>query len=191
MPAMRLLSHWRWLCLLLLALAPLLVPGRSIYGQATPPTPQLARGVGVWSLLARPAAPSIRATTAVTGTEAVFLPMITAPPGVLIQFGTGVDNAGSLTGAGTSFSYGITHLYYQYTVNGATNLPYRTEWYVDGVRQPQLDDSGTVLLDSATFTNYVCSLDLGSCGAALPKGVYQVDFFLDETRYQQASATIQ
>jgi hypothetical protein len=121
----------------------------------------------------------------------VFLPLVVSQPLVKIEFGTGVDSEDRLVNPGTVFAYGIARLYYQYTVTGALGQPYRTEWFVDGVRQPQLDDSGTILDTSAVFTNSFCSPTLSSCDQPVPRGAYRVKFYIDEVFFSEATAVVQ
>ena len=121
----------------------------------------------------------------------VFLPLVVSQPLVQIEFGTGVDSEDNLVNPGTVFAYGIARLYYQYTVTGALGQPYRTEWSVDNVRQPQLDDSGTILDTSAVFTNFFCSRALGSCDQPVPRGAYRVRFYIDEVFFSEATAVVQ
>ncbi|SRR5258706_8700812 len=192
MPAMRLLIFPRLLPAVAIAIALLLAPARPGDGQSPPPPGSVVRGAGEWVSIPSPIpAPAVFATAQVTGTEHVYLPLIASSPGIRIQFGSVVDAQNNLIDPGTIFAYGITHLYYRYTVEGASGRAYRTEWAINGVRQPQLDDSGTIPSASATFASYVCSLTLGPCGMPLPRGAYQVKFFIDGVFHQEATATIQ
>jgi hypothetical protein len=120
-----------------------------------------------------------------------FMPLVVAQSGVDIQFGTGVDSQNNLLNPGTVFAYGIARLYYRYTVAGAANLPYRTEWFVDGVRQPLLDDSGTIFVSPAVLTQFFCSPTLGSCDQPVPRATYKVRFYIDEVFYREATAVVQ
>jgi hypothetical protein len=121
----------------------------------------------------------------------VFAPLVVSQPLVEIEFGTGVDSQDNLVNPGTVFAYGIERLYYRYTVTGALGRLYRTEWFVDGVRQPQLDDSGTILATPAVLTNFFCSPTLGSCDQPVPRGAYRVRFYIDEVFYREATAVVQ
>ena len=121
----------------------------------------------------------------------VFLPLIISQPQVKIEFGTGVDSENNLVNVGTVFAYGIERLYYRYTVTGAPGQPYHTEWFVDNVRQPQLDDSGTILITPAVLTNSFCSPTLGSCDQPVPRGLYQVKFYINDIFYREATAVVQ
>jgi hypothetical protein len=103
-----------------------------------------------------------------------------------------VDDQDRLLNPGTVFTYGIARLYYQYVVAGAAGRPYRTEWSVDGARLPLLDDSGTIpQAASAVFTNSFCSPTLGNCDQPVPRAVYQVNLYIDDVLYRQATAVIQ
>ena len=121
----------------------------------------------------------------------VFLPLVVSQPLVQIEFGTGVDSENNLVNSGTVFAYGIARLYYRYTVVGAPGQSYRTEWFVDNLRQPQLDDSGTILDTSAVFTNFFCSPTLGSCDQPVPRGAYRVTFYIDDVFFSEATAVVQ
>jgi len=136
-------------------------------------------------------APVLSSTAQVTGTNQVYLPLLMVLPGVGIQFGSGLDAQKNLINPGNTFAYGIAQLYYRYTVTGALDQPYLAEWSFNGVRQPQLDDSGTILSDSAVFTNSICTLDLSECSVPVPRGTYQVKFFIDDVLYGEASAIVQ
>ena len=121
----------------------------------------------------------------------IFFPAVARSPGVSIQFGSGLDGQNNLVGTGTVFAYGIARLYYRYTIGGAAGRFYRTEWLLDGVRQPLLDDSGPIPLAQAVFTNSFCSPSLGSCAQPVPRGTYHVALFIDDLRYQEATAVVQ
>jgi len=168
------------------ALALLLAPARPGHGQGAPPP-----NSGGWApRRAVQPGPGLLTHMPVTGTQRVLLPLIVTLPSVVIQFGSGVDSQNNLIDPGTTFTYGITHLYYRYTVAGAAGLPYRTEWSVDGAGQPQLDDSGTIPSASSVFTNFLCSPTLGSCGQPVPRGAYQVKFFINGLFYEQVTAVV-
>jgi hypothetical protein len=193
MPAMRLLNFRRLLPAAAVAIALLLAPARPGHGQDPPPPGSVVHGDGEW--ISNPTSiptPAVFATTPVTGTERVYLPLIARPPSVRIQFGSAVDGQNNLIDPGITFAYGITHLYYSYTVEDAPGQVYRTEWSIDGVRQPLLDESGTIPSEAlATFASHICSPTLGPCGVPLPRGAYQVKFFIDNVFRQEATATIQ
>nr|AIA10702.1 unknown Function [uncultured bacterium] len=162
----------RWLPAALLALALLFAPAQSSGGQTR--------------ALARSGSHHAQAQLA----PRAFMPLIAALPEIEIQFGTGVDAQNNLLNPGTTFGYGIAQLYYRYTVAGAPGRLYRTEWSVDGVRQPQLDDSGLIPSTSAVFTNFFCSPTLGSCEQPVPRAIYQVRFYIDDVFYHEATAVV-
>jgi len=192
MPAIRLVTCLRLLAVAALAVVLLLMPAQSGYGQGDPPRRGAVRGQGSWvSIPPASPTPTIFATTQVTGTQFVYLPLIAVSPSIRIQFGSGVDSQGNLIDPGTAFAYGITHLYYRYTAEGAAGRSYRTEWIVNGARQTLLDESGTIPSTPAMLTSFFCSPTLGPCGPPVPRGVYQVTFFIDDVAYQQATATVQ
>ena len=120
----------------------------------------------------------------------IFMPLVATLPEVDIQFGTGVDDQNNLLNPGTVFAYGIARLYYRYALTGAAGRQYRTEWLVDGVRQPLLDDSGPIPAASATFTNSFCSPTLGPCDQPVPRAVYQVRLYIDNLLYREAAAVV-
>lgn len=191
MPAMRLLT-FRRLLPAVVAIALLLAPARPGHGQNPLPPGSVVRGEGAWVSNPSPMpAPAVFATAQVTETEHVYLPLVAGLPDIIIQFGSVVDAQNNLLDPGTSFTYGVTHLYYRYTVNGASGRPYRTEWAIDGVRQSPLDESGTIPSVSATFASYICSPTLAPCGMPVPRGTYQVKFFIDDILRREATATIQ
>jgi hypothetical protein len=173
MIVIRVLLSARWFPAALLALAILSTPVRPGGGQTLAPTLSSSRQA--------PAQLMPRA----------FIPVVFGQPEVDIQFGTGVDSQHNLLNPGTVFDYGIVELYYRYTVKGKSDQLYRTEWFVDGVRQPQLDDSGPILSDSAVFTNSFCSPTLGSCEQPVPRAAYQVRFYIDDVFYREATAVVQ
>src|SRR5215470_16542263 len=112
MPAIRLVTCLRLLAVAALAVVLLLMPAQSGYGQGDPPRRGAARGQGSWvSIPPASPSPTIFATTQVTGTQFVYLPLIAVSPSIRIQFGSGVDSQGNLIDPGTAFAYGITHLY--------------------------------------------------------------------------------
>jgi hypothetical protein len=143
-------------------------------------------------------APGVRAPTSggsprvqQSGPQKLFLPLVVRQPQVKIEFGTGVDSESTLLNVGTEFDYGIERLYYRYTVMNASGKPYRTEWFVDNVRQPLLDDSGTILAAVAVFTNSFCSPTLGACAQPVPRGAYRVRFYIDDVFSSEATAVVQ
>ena len=161
----------RWLPATLLALALLLTPAQPGGGQTLAPTLSGSRQAQI--------------------IPRAFIPVIVGLPVVDIQFGTGVDSQHNLLNPGAVFPYGIAQLYYQFTVRGMPNRLYRTEWFVDGVRQIQLDDSGLIPATTAVFTNFFCSPTLGSCDQPVPRAVYQVRFYIDDVFYHEATAVVQ
>ncbi len=188
---MRLPTFLRLLPTIAIALV-LLAPAQPGHGQDAPPPPVLVHGAGEWVLApSTNVTPVLFSTTQVTGTTHVYLPLLLALQGVGIQFGAGLDAQKNLISPGNTFTYGIAELYYRYTVTGALDQAYRAEWSFNGTRQPQLDDSGTILSNSAVFTNSICTLDLSTCSVPVPRGTYQVKFFIDDVLYQEASAIVQ
>jgi hypothetical protein len=173
MIVIRILLSGRRLPAILLALALLLTPAQHGGGQTSEPA--LSGSRQIQTQLAPRA----------------FLPLVDALPVVAIQFGTGVDDQNNLLNPGIVFTYGIARLYYRYTVTDMSGRLYRTEWFVDGARQPQLDDSGPILTASAVFTNFFCSPTLGSCGQPVPRATYRIRFYIDDVFYREAAAVVQ
>jgi hypothetical protein len=184
MPLMRLLLNARCLPAALLALV-LLAPVRPGNGQMAAPSDSAWEQVRRASRLDGSLAPQAQQV------RRVFIPLVVTLPEVDIQFGTGVDSQNNLINPGTVFLYGIARLYYRYTVVGAPGKLYRTEWFVDGARQPQLDDSGTIPAASTEFTNFFCSPTLGSCDQPVPRGIYRVRFYIGDLFYREAIAVVQ
>lgn len=178
------------LLLLLLALGSGMLYAAPSHSQETPPT-MLVRGNGEWSLSQPSSAPQLVATAQFSETARLYLPTTFTQTGVVILFGSGLDTSRNLIDQGTTFAYGINALYYRYEVFNAQGLPYRAEWWYNNIRQPQLDDSGTILSSQAVFTNHICTLDLSTCSDPVPAGTYSVDFYIDDLLVQQASAVVQ
>lgn len=173
MIVIRVLLSPRRLPAILLALALLFTPAQPSSGQRLMPTLSGSRQAQA-QLVPR-----------------AFIPVVVALPDVVILFGTGVDNQNNLLNPGTVFTYGIARLYYRYTVTDKAGRIYRTEWFVDGVRQPQLDDSGPIPTASAVFTNFFCSPTLGSCDQPVPRAIYRIRFYIDDVFNREATAVVQ
>jgi hypothetical protein len=173
MIVIRVLTNGRLFPVALLVLALLFTPAQPGGGQTLAPTPSVSRQI--------PAQVTPRA----------FIPLVVGQPEVEIQFGTGVDSQNNLLNRGTTFVYGIANLYYRYIVRDKSGRLYRTEWFADSLRQPQLDDSGLILSDAAVFTNFFCSPTLGSCEQPVPRAAYRVRFYIDDVFYHEATAVVQ
>lgn len=124
-------------------------------------------------------------------TRRTYLPIVISSPVVgPLQFASSVDANGAPVDPATTFNYGIQYLYISVTVTAGKNLPWRTEWTVDGNRQTGLDRSGTVSSSLSRITNSICYGPTGICGSAVPRGTYQVNFFLNNQLVQQGTAVI-
>lgn len=118
-----------------------------------------------------------------------YLPIATTPTAVSIRFSAGTSTACQPFTPGTRFS-NITFLCYQISIGGGKGKTYRTEWYLNGKPQTALNRSGTVVYDSELRSGAVCYGPFGNCGDPLPRGLWQVNVFLNGQLYKQATATI-
>ncbi len=121
------------------------------------------------------------------GTALVYLPLILQPPPppTTIRFGATFRN-GALGEEGTSFAFGLQELHYQISVRDGVGRSFREEWIVDGQRQPALDRSGTIPPESV----YLGSAIALSTSNPLPRGTYQLRFFVDGQLAAQGQAVI-
>lgn len=108
----------------------------------------------------------------------VWIPVIAEAPGpsARVRFGAG-RNGDELLEEGTSFSFGLTTLYYAVSITDSTEGRFREEWIINGQRQPTLDRSG--LLPQPEGGSYLSGITL-STGAPLPLGEYELRIFVDE-----------
>ncbi|PDV96741.1 hypothetical protein A9Q02_05815 [Candidatus Chloroploca asiatica] len=93
-----------------------------------------------------------------------------------MRFGAG-RNGDELLEEGTSFSFGLTTLYYAVNITDSSEGRFREEWIINGQHQPTLDRSG--LLPQPEGGNYLSGITL-STGAPLPLGEYELRIFVDE-----------
>jgi hypothetical protein len=92
---------------------------------------------------------------------------------------------------GTSFTYGIKYLCADVIVDGAQGQTYRFSWSINGRLDSRLDTEGTINAPLVDAPAGICSPQGSeSCGSAIPRGTYQVSFFLNNIPYQTASAVI-
>jgi hypothetical protein len=115
----------------------------------------------------------------------VWLPLLlTSPSATPAEFGTNVNNDGTLVNPGTTFSYGITELYHAATVRNGSDLPFRVEWtWPDG---DLVNVEGNV-----PPTGRVITKIFFEPRAPLLRGTYQTRLFVNDQLIQQATATIQ
>lgn len=172
----------------LLALS--LLPAWAMYGQAT----DSAKTWGSFRRQARPiaapaptAGPSRVAPAATTGP---FLPLILMSTRVTPIVFTGSVTSDCQSPAGTSFAYGIKYLCADVIVDGAQGQAYRFSWTIDGKLQSGLGDSGTISSQLIDVPDGICYGRNGDCGDAIPRGTYQVSFFLNNVQYQTNTAVI-
>ena len=119
-----------------------------------------------------------------------FLPIILTstrvPP--IVFTGSATSNCQGTTG--TSFVYGIKYLCVDVIVDGAQDQAYRFSWTIDGKLQSGLGNSGTISSQLVDVLDGICYGPSGTCGDAIPRGMYQVLFFLNNVQYQTATAAI-
>jgi hypothetical protein len=165
-----------------------LLPTWALYGQERASTwgrfPRQARPIAA---LAPAAAPRQIAPAAITGP---FLPIILTSIHVTPIVFTGSATSDCAGAAGTSFTYGIKYLCVDVIVGGAQGQAYRFSWTIDGKLQSGLGDSGTISSQQEDVPDGICYGPSGSCGDAIPRGTYQVSFFLNNIQYQTATAVI-
>lgn len=138
------------------------------------------------------AAASVRAAAAAT----VYLPLVISTPVVApLQFSTQVDGGGAMEPR-TDFPYGIKDLFVTARVSGGSGLVWRTAWTIDGTPAPNIGTSGTLASGSELAIDGICFGPIGpggqvQCGDPIPRGSYQVDFYLGDLLYQTGTAVIQ
>ncbi|WP_129676494.1 hypothetical protein [Candidatus Chloroploca sp. Khr17] len=107
----------------------------------------------------------------------VWIPVIAEAPGPRANLRFGADRDGDeLLEEGTSFSFGLTTLYYAVRITDSSEGHFREEWIINGQRQPTLERSG--LLPQPEGGSYLSGITL-STGAPLPIGVYELHIFVD------------
>lgn len=166
-----------------------LLPAWALYGQERASTwgrfPRQARPI---TALAPAAAPRHLAPAAITGP---FLPIILTSTRVTPIVFTGSATSDCVGTAGTSFTYGIKYLCVDVIADGAQGQAYRFSWTIDGKLQAGLGASGTISSPQEDVPDAICYGPSGlSCGDAIPRGTYQISFFLNNIQYQTATALI-
>jgi hypothetical protein len=155
-------------------------------------------GTAPWASFPRPAEPiaapapaaepSRVAPAAITGP---FLPIIVTSIRVTPIVFTGSASSDCQGTTGTSFTYGIKYLCADVVVDGAQGQVYRFSWTVGGRPDPHLDTVGTINAQLVDAPAGICSPQGNEpCGSAIPRGTYQVSFFLNNVQYQTAKAVI-
>jgi hypothetical protein len=167
-----------------------LLPVWAIYAKEPGPAP-------TWASWPRPAqaitAPTPQATARQTAPAAVigpFLPVILTSTRVTPIVFTGSVTSDCQGSAGISFAYGIKYLCVDLTVDGAQGQAYRFSWTIDGKPQANLGNSGTISSQLVGVGDGICYGLGGACGDAIPRGTYQVSFFLNNVQYQANAAVI-
>jgi hypothetical protein len=104
--------------------------------------------------------------------------------------GSAASNCQGTTG--TTFTYGIKYLCVDVVVDGAQGQTYRFRWTIDGrlIDEKELGASGTISSQQEVVLDGICYGLEGACGDAVPRGTYQVSFFLNNVQYQTAEAVI-
>jgi hypothetical protein len=176
------------LTLLLVCLSPVW----AIYGKKPDPNP-------TWGSLprsARPiAAPTPHAAARQSAPAAVtgpFLPVIMTSTRVTPIVFIGSATPDCVGTAGTSFPLGIKYLCVDLTVDGAQGQQYKFRWTINGQRidDKVLGASGTISSQLVGIGDGICYGPSGTCGDVIPRGTYQVSFFLDNVQYQTNTAAI-
>jgi hypothetical protein len=167
-----------------------LLPMWATYGKEPEPSP-------TWGSLPRVAHP-VAAPTPQPAAEQIapaavigpFLPVILTSIRVTPIVFIGTSTSDCQGTAGTSFTYGIKYLCVDLTVDGAQDQTYRFSWTIDGKPQAGLGNSGTISSQLVGVGDGICYGPSGACGDAIPRGTYQVSFFLNNAQYQTSSAVI-
>ena len=166
----------------------MLLPAWALYGKE----PELST---TWGSFPRPthaiAAPTAAPRPIGPAAEAgPFLPVILMSIHVTPLVFTGSPTADCQGTTGVSFNYGIKYLCVDTTVDGAQGQAYRFSWSIDGQIKTNLGSSGTISAQLVDVPDGICYGPSGACGDAIPRGTYQVSFFLNNVPYQTASAVI-
>jgi hypothetical protein len=120
-----------------------------------------------------------------------FLPIIVTSTRVTPIVFTGSATPDCQGTTGTSFAYGIKYLCADVVVDGAQGQTYRFSWSINGRPDSRLDTEGTINAPLVVAPAGICSPQGNEpCGSAIPRGTYQVSFFLNNVLYQTASAAI-
>jgi hypothetical protein len=180
----------RWLALAALMLALPLAPTWISYGQR----PALTNTWGTFPReprqISTPAPAALPGRVVPSAQVNLFLPLILTSVKVGPLVFSGGSTADCQDATGTTFTFGIKYLCVDVIVDGGQGQQYRFDWAVDGQAQPGLGRSGTVSSQLVDIPDGICYGPSGNCGSAIPRGAYQVTFFLDNIQYQQTTAVI-
>ncbi|HEU5099900.1 MAG TPA: hypothetical protein VFU22_12805 [Roseiflexaceae bacterium] len=169
-----------------------LLPTWAIYGQQSDPNPtwgSLPRAVQPVAVPATRQSGNQSAPAAVTGP---FLPVILTSIRVTPIVFTGSTTSDCQGTTGTSFSFGIKYLCVDVIVGGAQDQQYKFRWTINGqlIADEDLGASGTIGSQLVGVGDGICYGPEGNCGEAIPRGTYQVSFFLNNVQYQTNTAVI-
>jgi hypothetical protein len=168
-----------------------LLPAWAMYGKA----PDFSK---VWVAFLRQAWPLAAATPASDpGRRAPasiigpFLPIIVTSTRVTPIVFTGSATPDCQGTTGTSFAHGIKYLCADVIVDGAQGQTYRFSWTINGLPDSRLDTEGMINAPLVDAPAGICSPQGNEpCGSAIPRGTYEVSFYLNNVPYQTASAVI-
>lgn len=143
-----------------------------------------------------PVAPAAPAPPALSQLDQrLALPLLQAGPSVSVVVGTGYDSTtGEVTGAATSFAYGVEQLFVQTTVAGGDGLVLRQSFtFADG---ETLGGSPRTVIGDAPFvrTSSYCITTASTCQSGrllLERGTYTAQVYLNELPAGTFSVMIQ
>lgn len=165
--------------LLLPALLLLLAPAASLAQPAPAPAETLIAERAVEPPPAADTAPELSQLA-----RRLYLPALRAGPTVKVTAGTGYNSAtGQITGAATSFAYGVDQLFVQTEAAGADGLVLRQSFtFTDG---QVLNGSPRTVLGNAPFvrTTSYCITTGATCQSGrlpLDRGTYVVQVYLND-----------
>src|SRR5512145_3502238 len=187
---LRLAIHRYLLPLAVLLLGALVVPA---YGQTSPPPDAVLHSERV-ARDSEPlqSGPVLTAPVTIQANSYAYLPMIASAPQVDdLLFGSEVDEYKVPVNPRTTFIYGITYLHVRFVVRGGYPLPWRLDWYRNGVYQPDIGSNGTIPTAVYADTYNICYGPGGVCGSFIPRGSYTVKFYLNNQLYREKTAVIQ
>jgi hypothetical protein len=176
------------LAAVILALTP--APTWISYGQGPAPTNTWGTFPREPRQISTPAPVALPGRVVPSAQVNLFLPLILTSVKVGPLVFTGGATGDCQDATGTTFTYGIKYLCVDVIVNGGLGQQYRFDWVIDGRAQPGLGRSGTVSSQLVDIPDSICYGQSGNCGSAIPRGAYQVTFFLDNIQYQQTTAVI-
>jgi len=167
-----------------------LLPAWAMYGKEPDPHPTWGSVPRAAQPLAVPTPRPAAKPSAPAAVVGPFLPIILTSIRVTPIVFTGSATSDCQGTAGTSFTYGIKYLCVDLTVDGAQGQAYRFSWTINGTPQSGLGNSGTISSQLVGVGDGICYGPSGACGDAIPRGTYQVSFFLNNIQYQANTAFI-